>query len=53
MEETPTSGKGTLDLGGFIVSVAFGHRAELSPTHERELGRGQTTEDWGCMRISA
>jgi len=24
--------------------VAFGHRAELSLTHERELGSGQTME---------
>jgi|SRR5437868_10335015 len=36
--------KGLWILGGSIGSVALGHRAELSLTHERELGPGQTTE---------
>ena len=38
MTVTPASGKGTLDLGGSIVNVAFGHSAELSLTYERGLG---------------
>ena len=44
MTVTPASGKGTLDLGGSIVNVAFGHSAELSLTYERGLGPGQTAE---------
>ena len=44
IQVTPALGKGTLDLGGSIVSGAFGHSAELSLTHVMELGPGQTTE---------